>query len=57
MLFIIATVAAVAAAALLPALTGTDYLTGVASHSHQMAASALAYLIAAGTSAGIAIAL
>ncbi|HEY5248184.1 MAG TPA: DUF4386 domain-containing protein [Dermatophilaceae bacterium] len=56
-LFIIATVAAVAAAALLPALTGPGYLAGVSSHPHQMATSALLYLIAAGTSVGIAIAL
>jgi hypothetical protein len=56
-LFIVATVAAVAAAALLPTLTGPDYLTGVADHAHRMAASALVYLVAAGTSVGIAIAL
>lgn len=56
-LFILATIAALAAAALQPALTGTDYLTGVANHPHQVAASALLYLIAAGTSVGIAIAL
>ena len=56
-LFIVATVAAVAAAALLPALTGPGYLTGVVVHANQMAASALVYLIAAGTSVGIAIAL
>jgi hypothetical protein len=56
-LFIVATVAAVAAAALLPTLTGPDYLAGVADHANRMAASALVYLIAAGTSVGIAIAL
>jgi Domain of unknown function (DUF4386) len=56
-LFIVATIAAVAAAALLPALTGTDYLTGVANHPNQMAAAGLLYLLAAGTSVGIAIAL
>ena len=56
-LFILATIAALAAAALQPSLTGTDYLTGVANHPHQVAASALLYLIAAGTSVGIAIAL
>jgi hypothetical protein len=56
-LFIIATVAAVAAAALLPDLTGLDYLSGVANHSNQVDAAALLYLIAAGTSVGIAIAL
>jgi hypothetical protein len=56
-LFIVATVAAVAAAALLPPLTGPDYLTGAADNSHRIAASALVYLIAAGTSVGIAVAL
>ena len=56
-LFIIASVTALAAAPLTPALTGIDYLTGVASHPSQLAAVALVYLIAAGTSVGIAIAL
>ncbi len=56
-LFLLASVAALAAAALLPALTGTDYLTGVAQHSGQLAASALLYLVAAGASVGVAIAL
>jgi len=56
-LFILATIAALAAAALQPALTGTGYLTGVANHPNQLAAAALLYLIAAGTSVGIAIAL
>jgi hypothetical protein len=56
-LFIIATIAALAAAAVLPTLTGTGYLTGVANQPNQMAASALLYLIAAGTSVGIAISL
>jgi Domain of unknown function (DUF4386) len=56
-LFILATIAVLAAAALQPALTGTDYLSGVANHPHQLAVSALLYLIAAGTSVGIAIAL
>ena len=40
-----------------PSLTGTDYLTGVADQPNRLAASALLYLIAAGTSVGIAIAL
>ena len=53
----LATIAALAAAALVPALTGTDYLTEVADHPHRLAAAALLYLIAAGTSVGIAIAL
>jgi Domain of unknown function (DUF4386) len=56
-LFILATVSSLAASALLPVLTGADYLTGVAKHSNQMAAAALLYLIAAGASVGIAIAL
>jgi len=56
-LFVVATVTAVAAAALVPALDGSDYLTGVAQHSHRLAAAATLYLIAAGTSVGIAIAL
>jgi Domain of unknown function (DUF4386) len=56
-MFIVATVTAVAAAALLPTLTGPDYLTEVADHANRMAASALVYLIAAGTSVGIAVAL
>jgi hypothetical protein len=56
-LLVVATVAAVAAAAVLPPLTGPDYLPRMASHDHQVAAAALLYLIAAGTSVGIAIAL
>jgi hypothetical protein len=56
-LFVVATVAALAAAAVEPALTGTDYLTGVADHPHRLAAAALLYLIAAGTSVGIAVVL
>lgn len=56
-LFILGTVSALTAAALVPALTGSDYLTGVASHPGRMATAALVYLLAAGISAGIAIAL
>jgi hypothetical protein len=56
-LFVAATVTALAAGAVVPRLTGTDYLPGVAVHSGRLAAAALLYLIAAGTSAGIAIAL
>ena len=56
-LFILATIAALAAAEVVPALTGSDYLIGVAHHPRPVAAAALLYLIAAGTSAGIAIAL
>jgi len=56
-LFILATIAALAAAALEPVLTGPEYLTGVANHPNQLAAAALLHLIEAGTSVGIAIAL
>jgi len=56
-LFILGTTTALAAAALLPALTARAYLMGVAGHPSQMAAAALVYLISAGTSVGIAIAL
>jgi Domain of unknown function (DUF4386) len=56
-LFVIATLAALAAPEVAPALTGNDYLKGVAEHPQRLAAAALLYLIAAGTSAGIAIAL
>jgi hypothetical protein len=56
-LLIVATIAALAADALEPALTGTDYLTGLAEHPNRLATVALLYLIAAGTSVGIAIAL
>ncbi len=56
-LFIVATIAALAAAAVVPSLTGTDYLTTVADQPHRLAAAALLYLIAAGSSVGIAIAL
>lgn len=56
-LFIIATIAALAAAELQPVLTGDDYLTGVAQQDQRLAIAAICYLIAAGTSVGIAIAL
>jgi hypothetical protein len=56
-IFIIATVAALAAAAVTPVLTGSDYLTQVSAHANQVAAGAFLYLIAAFTSAGIAISL
>ena len=55
--FIIATVAALVAAALAPDLTGADYLTGVAANANQVAASALMYLVAAFASAAIAVSL
>lgn len=56
-LFVIATVAALGAAALQPVLTGADYLSGVAQQPQRLHIAAICYLIAAGTSAGIAIAL
>jgi Domain of unknown function (DUF4386) len=56
-LFIVATAASLTAAAVSPGLTGANYLAGVADHSHRMAAAAFLYLIAAGGSVGIAIAL
>jgi hypothetical protein len=56
-LFLVATLSALAAAALLPALTGTAYLAGVAAHSSQLAAAALLFLIAAAASVGIAVTL
>ena len=56
-LFIVATVAVLAAAAVVPSLTGADYLIAVADQPTRLAAAALLYLIAAGSSVGIAIAL
>jgi hypothetical protein len=54
---VLATIAALGAAALDPTLTGTGYLTAIANHPNRLAVSALLYLAAAGTSVGIAIAL
>jgi hypothetical protein len=54
-IFIIATVAALVAATLVPDLIATDYLTRVSANANQVAAAAFFYLIAAFTSAGIAI--
>jgi hypothetical protein len=57
-LFIVATAASLLGTALThPSLTGTDSLTRVAEHMPRVAAGGLCELIAAGTSAGIAIAL
>lgn len=53
--FIIATVTALLAAAFVPLLTGTNYLTQVSANEDQVAAAAFFYLIAAFTSAGIAV--
>ena len=54
-IFIVATVAAVVAAALTPSLTTADYLTQFSTHATQVAVGAIFYLIAAFTSAGIAV--
>lgn len=56
-IFIIATVTSLLAAALIPALTGPGYLSQVATQPNQMAGGALLYLISAFTSVGIAISL
>ena len=56
-IFIMATVAGLVAAALTPALTDTDYLIQFSAHTNQVAAGAFLYLVAAFTSAGIAIAM
>jgi hypothetical protein len=56
-LFIVATVAALAADVVGPVLTGPDHLAVVANDPTQLATAVLLYLIAAGTSVGIAIAL
>ena len=56
-IFIIATVASLSAAALTPDQTGTGYLTRFSAHPNQVAAGALLYLVAAFASAGIAIAM
>jgi hypothetical protein len=58
MLFIIATFAGpVLATALIPDLTGTDYLTQFSAHTNQTAGGVLLWIISAFTSAGIAIAM
>ena len=54
-IFIIATVTALVAAALTPVLTGTDYLTRFSAHPNQVAGGALLYLIGAFASGAIAI--
>ena len=55
--FIVATAAALLAAALVPSLTGTDYLTTLPASANQVAGAALLYLLAAFTSAGVAVSL
>ena len=56
-LLIVATAAALVASAIQPAVEGSDYLAGVASHPLRMAAAGLGTLLAAATSVGIAVAL
>lgn len=56
-IFIIATAAALVAAALVPGMGGADYLTKVSANSNLVTVGAVFYLIAAFTSAGIAISL
>ena len=56
-LFLVATASALVADALRPDLSGPTYLTEVAAHPTRLAVSALFYLLAAGTSVGIAIAM
>jgi hypothetical protein len=56
-IFIIATVAAIAAAPLVPSLTGAGYLIRLSARASQVSAAAFLYLVAAFTSAGIAIAM
>jgi Domain of unknown function (DUF4386) len=53
--FIIATVATLLASALVPVLTGADYLTSLSANANQVAAGALLYLIGHFACAGIAI--
>jgi len=56
-IFIIATVASLVAAALTPALTDTDYLIQFSAHTNQLAVGAFLYIVAYFASAGIAIAM
>ncbi|WP_169789773.1 DUF4386 domain-containing protein [Actinoplanes subtropicus] len=56
-LFVLATVTAVIAGAVVPALGGAGALSGVAGHPGRLGVAAVLYLMAAGTSVGIAVAL
>jgi hypothetical protein len=56
-LFIIATVAFLVASGVEPALTGAGALAGLVNHSDRLALAAILYLVAAGTSVGIAVVL
>ena len=57
LLFIAATAASLLGTAIEPALTGTDYLTRISENMPRVSGGGLLELIAAGTSAGIAISL
>ena len=57
LLFIAATAASLLGTAIEPALTGTDYLTQISENMNRVSGGGLLELIAAGTSAGIAISL
>jgi hypothetical protein len=57
LLFIAATAASLLGTAIEPALTGTDYLTRISENVTRVSGGGLLELIAAGTSAGIAISL
>jgi hypothetical protein len=57
LLFIVATAASLLGTAIEPALTGTDYLTRISENMTRVSGGGLLELIAAGTSAGIAISL
>jgi hypothetical protein len=56
-MFIIATVAALVARALVPDLTGADYLTSFSANANRVAAGVLLYLIGYFACAGIAVAM
>jgi hypothetical protein len=56
-LFLVATAAALVAAVLAPVLTGTEFLGKLPADADQVTAGALAYLVAAFSSAGIAVSL
>lgn len=56
-LFVIGTVAVLAADAIVPALTGDGYLQGLAGQQQRLGVAVICYLLAAGASASIAVAL
>lgn len=56
-LFVVATGSAITAPIVFPVGAEADYLTEVASHPNQLGMAAFLYLVAAGTSVGIAVAL